>query len=194
MRVSKDQMRENKRRILAAAGRLFRERGFAAVSVKDVMQAADMTHGGFYGHFESKDDLIAQALAGALEEAREASRTLSPTPSAVVARYLTPSHRDNHAEGCPLAALATEAIRQPGMVRAEMTASLERQIDALAKSLKGAEGRNEEAGDRRAAIGVWASMVGALILSRVSTDPALSDEILNETRSWLESTVDGTSP
>lgn len=194
MRVSKDQMRENKRRILEAAGRLFRERGFAAVSVKDVMQAADMTHGGFYGHFESKDDLIAQALAGALEEAREASRTRSPTPSAVVARYLTPSHRDNHAEGCPLAALATEAIRQPGMVRAEMTASLERQIDALAKSLKGAEGRNGEAGDRRAAIGVWASMVGALILSRVSTDPALSDEILNETRSWLESTVDGTSP
>lgn len=66
MKVSREQMAENRRRILDAASRLFREKGFDAVSVAEVMKAAGLTHGGFYGHFSSKDDLIAQTLAHAL--------------------------------------------------------------------------------------------------------------------------------
>lgn len=177
MRVSRDQVLENKRTILEAAGRLFRERGFESVTVTDVMKSAGLTHGGFYGYFKSKDDLIAQALAEVLEDAK----TLPADLAAFAGQYLSPAHRDNFACGCPVAALASETIRQPGGARAEMTEGLKRQIEGLSQVTPGAdEGRK-----RRAAIGSWAAMVGALILARMSDDSALSDEVLSETRAWL---------
>lgn len=98
MRVSREQVAENRRKILEVASRLFRERGFDAVTVADVMSAAGLTHGGFYGYFKSKDDLIA----------------------------------------------------------------------------------------RRAAIGSWAAMVGAVILARLTDDAALSDEMLSETLAFID--------
>jgi len=177
MRVSREQVLENKRTILKAASQLFRERGFESVTVTDVMKAAGLTHGGFYGYFKSKDDLIAQALVEALG--------LPETPPgdlAVLAnQYLSAAHRDNFAEGCPMAALASETVRQPGGARAEMTAGLKAQIEFLSRVAPGAN----KARKRRAAIGSWAAMVGALILARMSDDSELSDEILSETRAWL---------
>jgi TetR/AcrR family transcriptional repressor of nem operon len=177
MRVSREQVLENRRTILEAAGRLFRERGFEAVSVADVMKAAGLTHGAFYGYFKSKDDLTDQAVAEALGSAE--------TPRAELAtlaeQYLSPAHRDNVAGGCPVAALASEAPRQPGGVRAEMTAGLKRQIDHLSRVAPGMD----EAQRRRAAIGSWAAMVGGLILARMSDDPDLSDEVLSQTQAWL---------
>ena len=177
MRVSREQVLENKRTILEAAGRLFRERGFEAVTVSDVMKAAGLTHGGFYGYFKSKDDLIAQAMAALIGDG--ASQT--PDIRAFAAQYLSPEHRDNFACGCPVAALASEIIRQPGDVRAEMTAGLKRQLESLAQAAPGLDQDDK----RRAAIGNWAAMVGALTLARMTSDAALSDEILKETRSWL---------
>jgi TetR/AcrR family transcriptional repressor of nem operon len=177
MRVSREQVAENKGRIVRAAGRLFRERGVEAVSVAEVMQAAGLTHGGFYGYFKSKDDLVAAAIAGALASA--------PPPgdlAAYVATYLAPGHRDDRASGCAMAALAAETVRAPGPARAEMTAGLQRQLANLARVAPG----EDAAERRRAAIGAWSAMVGALILARVSDDPALSDEVLEETRAWLE--------
>src|SRR5215211_1568681 len=101
MRVSREQVAENRRKILEAAGRLFRERGFEAVTVAEVMQAAGLTHGGFYRHFKSKDDLIAQTLAHAL-----ADDAAGETDLARYARdYLSPAHRDNVTGGCPVAGL-----------------------------------------------------------------------------------------
>jgi TetR/AcrR family transcriptional repressor of nem operon len=177
MRVSREQVLENKRTILKAASRLFRERGFEAVTVADVMNSAGLTHGGFYGYFKSKDDLIAQALAEVLGRA--------PAPPADLAayaeRYLTPVHRNDVAGGCPFAALASAAIRQPGGARAEMTAALKRQIERLSRIAPG----GDEARKRRAAIGCWAAMVGAMILARMSDESELSDEVLGETRAWL---------
>ncbi len=177
MRVSRDQVLENKRTILEAAGRLFRERGFESVTVTDVMKSAGLTHGGFYGYFKSKDDLIAQTLAGLV-----ADPETTPADLATVAgQYLSSSHRDNFAAGCPMAALASETIRQPGGARAEMTAGLKRTIERLSQIAPGPDkGRK-----RRAAIGSWAAMVGALILARMSEDSELSDEVLRETRAWL---------
>lgn len=177
MRVSREQVVENKRTILEAAGRLFRERGFESVTVSDVMKAAGLTHGGFYGYFKSKDDLIAQAMAALIGDG--ASQT--PDIQAFAAQYLSPEHRDNFACGCPVAALASEIIRQPGDVRAEMTAGLQRQLESLARAAPGPDQDDK----RRAAIGSWAAMVGALTLARMTSDAALSDEILKETRSWL---------
>jgi TetR/AcrR family transcriptional regulator, transcriptional repressor for nem operon len=177
MRVSREQVLENRRTILKAAGRLFRERGFESVTVTDVMQAAGLTHGGFYGYFKSKDDLIAQALAEALSPSEAAIGNLR----AFREQYLSSGHRDNFAGGCPVAALASETIRQGSGARTAMTSSLKRQIEHLSQTVPGAD----RAHRRRAAIGSWAAMVGALILARVSDEPELSDEILSATRAWL---------
>ena len=176
MRVSRDQVLENKRAILAAAGRLFRERGFESVTVAEIMKSAGLTHGGFYGYFNSKDDLIAQALADVLE-----NNELPTELKALADRYLSTGHRDNFAIGCLFAALSSETIRQSGAVRAAMTAGLKQRIGYLSEIAPGPDERRR----RRAAIGTWAAMVGGLILARMTNDSELSDEILNETRAWL---------
>ncbi len=105
MKVSREQVAENRRKILDAASRLFRARGFEAVTVAEVMKAAGLTHGGFYGHFKSKDDLIAQTLAHVLAAGAEGERNLA----SYAAQYLTPDHRDDLAGGCPTAALGAES-------------------------------------------------------------------------------------
>jgi TetR/AcrR family transcriptional repressor of nem operon len=176
MKVSREQMGENRRRILDAAGRLFRDRGFEAVTVAEVMREASLTHGGFYGHFRSKDDLIAAALAE-LVVASEPGPLALP---AFAARYLSPAHRDDPASGCPVAALASDTIRQAPEARAAMTEGLRRQIARLT------DGAAEPESARQAAIGSWAAMVGAMILARMSDDPALSDEVLAQTRAWID--------
>src|ERR1700677_2235240 len=101
MRVRREQVTENRNPILEAAGRLFRERGFEAVTVAEVMQAAGLTHGGFYGYFKSNDELIAEALADAMTQT-----TTGPLGdlTTYVAEYLTPTHRDDLGSGCPTAA------------------------------------------------------------------------------------------
>ncbi|MFC7400027.1 TetR/AcrR family transcriptional regulator [Chelatococcus sp. GCM10030263] len=177
MKVSREQVAENRRRILEAAGRLFRERGFEAVTVADVMKAAGLTHGGFYGHFKSKDDLIAQTLASALTSSVPDEIDLA----GFAAGYLSARHCNDLAGGCPTAGLGAETIRQAPEARAAMTAGLRRQIELLSPSAPGGSAAEK----RRAAIGSWAAMVGAVILARMSDDPALSDEMLKETGAWI---------
>ncbi|CAN7303866.1 TetR/AcrR family transcriptional regulator [Ensifer sp. ENS07] len=177
MRVSRKQVEENKKTILEAAGQLFRERGFESVTVTDVMKAAGLTHGGFYGYFKSKEDLIAQTLAGLQGE----TEPLTVDLASVARRYLSPEHRDDFGHGCPLAALASEVSRQPGSARSEMTDVLKRQFARFGKVAPG----TDEHEKRRAAIGSSAAMIGALILARMTDDPDLSTEILDETRVWL---------
>jgi TetR/AcrR family transcriptional repressor of nem operon len=177
--VSRKQVTENRRTIVEAAGQLFRERGFEAVTVAEIMKEAGLTHGGFYGYFRSKDELIAEALAEALTQT-----TTGPVGdlSTYAAEYLSRSHRDDRACGCPTAALAAETIRQPGRARTEMTAGIEQQIERLSRVTPG----RTSALKRRTAIGTWAAMVGAMILARACDDRALSDEVLDQTRAWLE--------
>ena len=178
MRVSREQVMENRRTIVEAAGRLFRERGFDAVTVAEIMQAAGLTHGGFYGYFNSKDALIAAAMGEALARTAQGS---SGDLAGYAARYLSRRHRDDRAHGCPTAALVADTVRQPGGARAEMTSGLKQQIERLSRMAPG----DTTAKRRRAAIGSWAAMVGAMILARASDDPALSDEVLDQTRAWL---------
>jgi TetR/AcrR family transcriptional repressor of nem operon len=177
MRVSREQAQENKRAILRAAGRLFRSRGFESVTVAEVMKSAGFTHGGFYCYFKSKDDLVAQAMAGVLG----ALVTHEGDLAAFARQYLSPGHRDDLAGGCPMAALASESGRQLGGARTEMTAGLRCQLERLSRIAPGSENSHK----RRVAIGSWAAMVGALILSRMSDDSDLSDEILRETEACL---------
>ena len=147
------------------------------------MQAAGLTHGGFYGHFKSKDDLIAQTLAYALLAGEDRQRSRAEVDLArYAAGYLSPRHRDDLAGGCPTAGLGAETIRQSPEARAAMTAGLRRRIELLSEGAPGASAAEK----RRVAIGSWAAMVGAVILARLSDDPGLSDKLLEETRAWLE--------
>nr|WP_299497538.1 TetR/AcrR family transcriptional regulator [uncultured Rhizobium sp.] len=178
MKVSREQMAENRRRILDVASRLFKDKGFDAVSVAEVMKAAGMTHGGFYGHFASKDDLVAQTLAHALEGDAVGDGDFS----GFVRSYLAPRHRDNAGNGCPTAGLAAAVRHQTPAAKAAMTEGLRSQIARMEKALP-QQGAPDK---RRAAIGSWAAMVGAVILARAVDDPELSDEVLGETRAWID--------
>lgn len=162
---------------LRKAGQHGLTRRVKRLPLRFIMKSAGLTHGGFYGYFKSKDDLIAQTLA----ELKIESETTENDFASRVERYLSPEHRDNFANGCPLAALAAETIRQSEPARDEMTARLRQHIDQLSEAMddQDAEAR------RRAAIGSWSAMVGALILARMTADSAFSDEILAETAAWL---------
>jgi TetR/AcrR family transcriptional regulator, transcriptional repressor for nem operon len=181
MKVSREQMAENRHRILDAASRLFREKGFEAVSVAEVMKAAGLTHGGFYGHFSSKDDLIAQTLAHVLAADSSGGGDLR----AYVDAYLSPRHRDNCAGGCPTAGLAAAIRHQTPAARSAMSEGLRSQINRIGKALP----ELDAADRRRAAIGSFAAMVGAVILARAVDDPAFSDEILEQTRAWIDAGI-----
>ncbi|MET7247755.1 TetR family transcriptional regulator [Methylobacterium sp. EM32] len=174
MRVTREQFQENRRRILEAAGRLFREKGFSAVTVAEVMEAAGLTHGGFYGHFASKEDLAAQALGQALAPREPGT---APDLAGFVASYLSAAHRDRPGTGCALAALGGEAARQPAPVRRAFTEGLEARLARMQEALPD--------GDRAAALAAISGLVGALVLARAVDDPALSDEILAAARGAL---------
>ncbi|KQN04080.1 TetR/AcrR family transcriptional regulator [Sphingomonas sp. Leaf25] len=180
MKVSREQMVENRHRILQEASRLFRDRGFAAVTVADVMKAAGQTHGGFYGHFASKDELIAATIADTLAGEGSAMTDVE----AWTDTYLSPLHRENPDQGCPMASLAGLMRHQTPDARAAMARGLDAHLDRFAQALPG----DDDAARRRAAIGRWAAMVGAVVLARAVDDTALSDELLRETRAWIAAT------
>lgn len=178
MRVSREQMAENRRKILQAASRLFRAKGFEAVSVAEVMNAAGLTHGGFYGHFRSKDELIACALTTACESTPGRELDIDT----YIKGYLSPRHRENVAGGCPLASLTSETLRQTPEARTAITDGLRGQLERMTGALQD----KRVADARQAAIGNLAAMVGALVFARACDDPALSDELLEQTRAWID--------
>lgn len=182
MKVSREQMVENRTRILNEASRLFREKGFDAVSVAEVMKAAGLTHGGFYGHFASKDDLIAETLAHTLNDAARGEFDFQE----FLGSYLSPKHRDNPASGCPTAGLAADTRHQSPPARNVLSKGLRMQIERIGRALP--SGADTER--RRDAIGIWSAMVGAVILARSVDDAELSKDVLSQTRAWIEESID----
>lgn len=181
MKVSREQMKANRERILAEAGRLFREKGFDNVGVAEVMNAAGLTHGGFYGHFASKDDLIAQTVAYMFEPAENQAASLADFSSFVDA-YLSPRHRAGTSRGCPTAALVADIRRQGPETRRALTAGVQSQIERIAAEMSHVA--LPEA--RRNATAAWATMVGAVIMARTVDDEALADQILTDARDWVK--------
>ena len=178
MRVSRDQFLQNREKILEAAGRLFRERGFEAVGVADVMQAAGLTHGGFYGHFKSKDDLIAQTTVAAglpfVEHWAQIADTEGPKAFATIAdQYLSDRHCQSVGAGCQIAALGPEIARLKPEDRAEATVVIKRLVDVLETVAPG----QSEAERRRKALQAYAGWIGATLLARISDDEAFSREV-----------------
>jgi TetR/AcrR family transcriptional repressor of nem operon len=179
MRVSKEQAAQNRERIVEVAAKLFRERGFDGIGVADLMKSAGLTHGGFYGHFASKEDLMAQASARALEDSlttlhQVAERGGDNSLSAVASAYLSPAHRDRPGDGCALAALGAEATRHGSPVRSAFTRGVRSALDLLTPLMPGTSKRTR----RERALATYASMIGALVLARAVDDPVFSEEVL----------------
>jgi TetR/AcrR family transcriptional repressor of nem operon len=178
VRVTRQQATANRENILDVAGTLFRERGFDGIGVADIMKRAGLTHGGFYGHFASKDDLAAEITARVLgKEGWPERLTGTPNPSfgEVVRAYLSKRHRDNAGSGCLLAAVGSDVVRQPRRVRHAFTEGLRARVEALRKLLTGGSAAKQ----RERALTTMAALVGGLMLSRAVDDPAFADEILD---------------
>jgi TetR/AcrR family transcriptional repressor of nem operon len=177
MRVSREQAAENRERIVETAARMFRESGLDSVSVDAIMNAAGLTHGGFYGHFESKEALVEEAVERALERGvRKQSRHTNL--GGLVSDYLSERHCADRANGCAITALGSDIARQGKGVRRGLTTHVRAQLDRFTRLLKGGTARSK----RRRAIASLAGMVGGLTLARAVDDPALSKEILAATR------------
>jgi TetR/AcrR family transcriptional repressor of nem operon len=189
MRVSKEQAAENRARILAETARMIREAGIGGVGVDALTRAAGLTHGSLYSQFGSKERLVAEALAHALENSGDKTRkelAAGGSLATVVARYLCPAHRDAPGGGCALAAIGPEAARQGGSVRRVFTAGVKGFADRLAAVMP----TNGPQPAEDAALATVAALVGALILARAVDDPELSGRILTATTERLTAAAD----
>jgi TetR/AcrR family transcriptional repressor of nem operon len=179
VKVSKETMTEHREQIIVAAARRFRERGFDGVSVADIMKEVGLTHGGFYGHFSSKDELAALASSRAMNETLVRwQKLVAEAPGdrleALVHSYLSLRHHDHPERGCLLAMLGTEISRQPQAVKEMVTIEQQKLLDFLSGIAPG----KTKALRRKQAIIALAAMVGAMTLARGSSDTYLRREIL----------------
>lgn len=183
MKVTKTQALENRARIVETASTLFRERGYDGVSVADLMAAAGFTHGGFYKHFGSKADLMAEAAASGFSQS--VANLAGVDAAAFVNEYLSRKHRDAPGNGCTLAALSGDAARQPESIKKAFAAGIESELATLAREDDALdESAKREARAKR--IDTLAHVVGALVLSRACPDDSLlADEILEICRTRI---------
>jgi TetR/AcrR family transcriptional regulator, transcriptional repressor for nem operon len=172
MRVTQQDMDLGHRRIVEGASRLLRERGVRATSVADAMNEAGMTHGGFYRHFQAKDDLVIEALRQAFEEFAVPleQRQQFEAPLAVAAEYralyLSEQHLENPGQGCPMPALGGEIARANDAVKGEFSAGVQRLIAAMALTKEGTPEERAAAATRDIAM-----LAGAVLIARASDTP-----------------------
>jgi TetR/AcrR family transcriptional regulator, transcriptional repressor for nem operon len=187
MRKSRQEAARTRKRIVKVAAQKFRRQGIGGISVADLMDAAGLTHGGFYRHFDSKDQLVAEASAsGAAALARRMTAALegqSPKSGlkTIAESYLSPGHRDNASDGCVLAALGSELARADKSARTAATQGYLDLVDLAARQFN--EVSPEAA--RSEALATVALMIGALTMSRVVKDPELSAEILQSAQKHI---------
>lgn len=186
MRISKAKARENRDRVVNSAARMFRERGFDSVAVADLMREAGMTHGGFYNHFGSKDELGAAACEHVFEGALQRMGAIADVDDAEERaaayeayrrRYVSKTARDAPGPSCPMVAFAGDMARRPEEIRAVYAKGLRAYLARLTR----ASGRDPDNPAARAeAYREFATLAGALILARgvAREDPELSEEIL----------------
>ena len=184
MRVSRVQAAENRQTVINVASRLFRERGFDGIGVKDLMESAGLTQGAFYKQFASKEDLAAQASGRALESATlRWSEAIAATPEdplgAVIAFYLSMGHRDEKMDGCPVAALGSDAARQSSEVKASFETGIKAYLETLGRLVADEDGRERKGKAKGKAMAILSTMVGAMTLSRVVNDPDLAQAFLD---------------
>ena len=188
-RVSREQTDINRLAIEDASSRLFREQGIKAVSVADLMAAAGLTHGGFYGHFESKDALAAVACAKAFEQSagrweKRLGGNLQPAGlTGLFEAYLSQHSCNNPGAGCPIVGLGIDVAREPAdkPIHAAYLGGLKQLIGLL----EAAQDTGDTQADRSRTLVQMATLVGAMVLARATSGDALSGEILGAARSHL---------
>lgn len=173
----------SRERILRQAADQVRDAGLESISVGKLMRSVDLTHGGFYNHFESRSDLLAQALQRALIEGRKSSLAGADPDAAprsfetTVRSFVSRAHRDARASGCAIAALASDVARADESSRAVMSEHIDDFVAQVTQSL-----RSQDEGDAMLAV---SAMIGALLLARVQVDPRRSDALLKSVRERL---------
>ncbi len=175
-------------RILDAAARLVRRNGYAATGVAEVMNEAGLTHGGFYAHFDSRTQLLAEAADRAsgktLERLRKAAERAGPDEAldAYIDHYLSDAHLEAPETGCSLAALGTETPRQAPEVRRVAGRRLKETIDFVERQLpdRGEPGRHDEA------LAIMSCLVGAMVMARAADDKRLSKDIRRAAKAFIE--------
>jgi TetR/AcrR family transcriptional repressor of nem operon len=193
MRYSKEHKLETHARIVKKASVRLREKGAHGIGVADLMKEAGLTHGGFYAHFDSREALVVEAFAYAMDRSTERWRKLAEaTPpdkrlAVIVDSYLTPLHRDDPGHGCSLTALGAEIARESPKTRKAFAAKLEQMVDMLAAQLP----ELPRKAARKQAMAAIATMVGTLVLARIAGSGAFSDEILGAGR---EAVLDRATP
>lgn len=190
MRITREQVAANREHLLDIALTQFREHGFNGVSVADLMKAAGMSLGSFYGYFDSKEQLIAETSARAVCGTKDFINGLlnehQPDGLAqMIDHYLSPAHRDNLSRGCALAALGSEMTHQPEAVRRAVAKELRTLFSETGERLEGTAREVRQ----NSAIALTASLMGGLILSRMVDDPKLSDRILEAVNSSLNQSI-----
>jgi TetR/AcrR family transcriptional regulator, transcriptional repressor for nem operon len=188
MRKSRQEAAETRQRIVDAASRRFRESGIEGTALADLMAQAGLTHGGFYKHFASKDQVVLEALQLALSTMREAMEEKMAHTSGTravntaVANYLSPEHRNDPGSGCFFVALASELARSSGEIRDTATAGMVELIDLIARQLTDLT----PAAAKKKALVIVSTMIGALTVARLVNDEQLSAAVLREARKALQ--------
>ena len=184
MRYSREHKQETHVRIVRKASVRLREKGAHGVGVADLMKEAGLTHGGFYAHFDSREALVIEAFAYAMDRSMERWRKtceqISPDKrlAMIVDTYLTPLHRDDPGHGCAVPTLGAEIARESPKTRKAFSAKLEQMIDMMAEQMPDASGKVA----RKRAAATLATMMGTLVLSRIAGSSEFSDEILSAGR------------
>ncbi|MGO4713384.1 TetR/AcrR family transcriptional regulator [Bradyrhizobium sp. 2TAF24] len=196
MRYSKDHKAETHARIVRHASAQLREKGTRGVGVADLMKEAGLTHGGFYAHFDSREDLVIEAIAYAMDQTTERwgkqfqDKAVADRLAMLVDSYLTPSHRDHPERGCAIPALAGDVVRESPKTRRAFLSKLEQMIALFA----GQSSDPDSAEARQKAIGTIATLMGSVVLARVAGNSAFSQEVLDAGRAMALGKPVKTSP
>ena len=187
---SKASKAETHTRLVAAAAARFKERGIDGISLADLMKDLKLTHGGFYKHFNSRDELVTEALQLALAQSGRAMRErlfdqAKPDVPGFVDFYLDESHRSGRAAGCAVAALAGDAPRKSADVQAQFRAQIDSNLEALTVALETGGAGLASAEARATALLVLSALYGALMMARAVGDSPLSREVLQSVRKQL---------
>jgi TetR/AcrR family transcriptional regulator, transcriptional repressor for nem operon len=190
MKVSRETAAAHRTAIVEAAARLFREHGFDGVGVAEITRAAGLTHGGFYGHFASKEALAAEACAASFDAILDRLSAADRSLEDYIAGYLSDRHLERRDSGCPMSAYVTDVCRQGAAVQESFAGGVSRYADWFAGRLPGADddGDAATAARRRTALTIISALVGGLALARAAAaaDPALAEEILDSLRATLD--------
>ena len=184
MRYSKEHKQETHARIVKRASVRLREKGAHGIGVADLMKEAGLSHGGFYAHFDSREALVIEAFAYAMDRSTERWRKIAEqTPpdkrlASIVDTYLTPVHRDDPGHGCAVPTLGAEIARESPKTRRAFAAKLDQMIDMMADQILDVPRKAA----RKQAIAALTTMMGTLVLSRIAGSGEFSDEILGAGR------------